>query len=101
MPVILGQLIYTSLTEVGLKTLASVDVPTKIQQAFMQQVVYQHWNSYKPPMPGHCAVYIHQVTLEHTLFGWLYNDGLDDLDRSHIPYVICYFLADQLHSVQL
>ena len=101
MPVILGQIIYTSLPGVGLKTLASVDVPTKIQQAFLQQVVYQHWNSYKPPMAGYCAVYIHQVTLEHTLFGWLYNDGFDDLDRSHIPYFICYFLAEQLHAVQL
>jgi len=60
-----------------------VEVPTQIKQAFIQQVVYQHWNSYKPPKAGYRAVYVYQVTLEHNLFGWLYNDGMDDLGRSH------------------
>ncbi len=101
MPFILGQLVYTSFPEVGFKVLASAQVPGSIQQAFIQQVVYQHWDSYSPPKPGYRAVYLHQVAPEHNLFGWLYNDGLDDTGRSHVPYFVCYYLAERLHTVQL
>jgi predicted NACHT family NTPase len=101
MPVILGQLVCTSFPEVGLRTLASTQVPRSIQQAFIQQVVHQYWDSYNPPSFGYQAVYIRQLTLEHTLFGWLYNDGLDDLGRSNVPYFVCYYLAEQLDAVQL
>jgi len=31
------------LSRVGFKTLVSAEVPTQIKQAFIQQVVYQHW----------------------------------------------------------
>lgn len=95
------QLVYTSFARVGFKVLASTGVPAEIQQAFIQQVVYQHWNSYKPLGSGYRATYIHQVTLEHNLFGWLYNDGVDDLGRSNVPYFVCYYLAEALHAVQL
>ena len=44
---------------------------------------------------------IHQVTLDHTLFGWLYNDGHDDLGRSNVPYFHCYYLAQRLDNAQL
>jgi uncharacterized caspase-like protein len=101
MPFILGQLVYTSFPGVGFKVLASAQVPGSIQQAFIQQVVYQHWDSYSPPEPGYRAVYLHQIAPEHNLFGWLYNDGLDDTGRSHVPYFVCYYLTERLHTVQL
>ena len=101
MSVFLDQLVYTSFSKVGFKTLASANVPKQIQQTFIQQVVYQHWDSYKSYCPGYQAAYIHQVALEHTLFGWVYNDGLDDLGRSNVPYFVCYYYPDLLHSVQL
>jgi len=97
----LGQLVYTSFPEVGFKTLASAEIPPQIQQAFVEQVVYQYWDSYNPPEFGFRAAYLHQVTLEQVLFGWLYNDGSDDLGRSHVPYFICYYLAEPLHPSQL
>ena len=85
----------------GFRTLASARVPREIQQAFIQSVVARHWYSHKPPMSGYRAVYLHQVTLEHSLFGWLYNDGADDPSRSHVPYFICYYLAEPLYAFQL
>ncbi len=101
MPVLLGQLVYTSFPGVGFRALTSAHVPTEFQQAFIQQVVYQHWDSYNPPRSGYRAAYIHQVTLEHTLFGWLYNDRSDDLGRTNVPYFHCYYAAELLHAVQL
>lgn len=101
MPVLLDQLVYTSFPGIGFRALTSAHVPTEIQQAFIQQVVYKHWDSYKPLLSGYHAAYIHQVTLEHTLFGWLYNDGCDDFGRSNVPYFHCYYATELLHAAQL
>ena len=49
MSLVLGQLVYTSFPKVGYKLFVSTEVPTEIQQVFIQQIVYQHWNSYNPP----------------------------------------------------
>jgi len=97
----LGQLIYTSFPGIGFRTLVSAQVPTEVQQVFIQRVVSQYWDSYNPPPSGYRAVYLHQVTLEDCLFGWLYNDGADDIGRTHLPYFICYYLAEPLQTVQL
>lgn len=101
MPLLLGQLVYTSFPGVGFSTLASAQVPPEIQQAFVQQVVYQRWDSYNPPRSGYRAAYLHQVTSEDSLFGWLYNDGQDDFGRSQVPYFVCYYYSGRLHAVQL
>ena len=97
----LGQLVYTSFPGVGLRILASAQVPMEIQQAFIQRVVFQHWNSYNPPRSEYRAVYLHQVTPEYSLFGWLYNDGADDVGRPHVPYFICYYLEKPLLDFQI
>ena len=93
---LLGQVVYTSFAAAGYRLVASAQVPDEIQQAFIQRVVYQHWNSYKPPQSGYRAAYIHQISPEHNLFGWVYNDGTDEMERSDIPYFICYYLAEPL-----
>lgn len=69
MDVFLGQLIYTSFPEIGYRTLASKDVPEEIQQAFIKRVVPQCWDAFSPPNADYRAVYLHQVTPEHILFG--------------------------------
>jgi len=43
----------------------------------MERVASQRWDSYEPPKSGYRAVYLHQVTPDHSLFGWLYNDADD------------------------
>ncbi len=101
MDLLLGQLVYTSFPGMGFRTLASAQVPMEIQRAFIQHVVSQHWDSYHPPKSEYRAVYLYQLTLGHSLFGWLYNDGLDDMGRSHVPYFICYYTAEPLHAFQL
>ena len=58
MTLLIDQLIYTSFPEVGLSTLASIHVSPEIQEAFIQQVVYQYWDSYKPPRSGYRAAYL-------------------------------------------
>jgi phosphate transport system substrate-binding protein len=101
MHLLLGQVVYTSFTGMGFRLLASTQVPTEIQQAFLEGVASQHWDSYEPPKSGYRAVYLHQVTPEHSLFGWLYNDGADDMGRCDVPYFICYYIAGPLHAIQL
>lgn len=97
----LGQLVYTSFTEMGFRAFTSAQVSREIQQAFIQSVVSRHWDTYNPPRSGYRAVYLHQVSLEKTLFGWLYNDESDDMGDSPVPYYICYYLAEPLLDFQL
>lgn len=100
-PLRLGQLVYTSFATVGLRTVASEEVSTEIQQTFLEKLVYQYWDAYNPPGAGYRAAYLLQVDSEDSLFGWLYNDGLDDFGRSNVPYFLCYHLTGQLHLNQL
>lgn len=84
------QIVYTSFAQNEFKLVASTPLSAEIQQAFMEKIVQQHWNSLQPLKVGIQAVYLYQLTPEHTLFGWLYNVGQD------IPYFICYYLAEPL-----
>ncbi|MDZ8184005.1 MAG: substrate-binding domain-containing protein [Nostoc sp. ChiSLP02] len=93
---LLGQIVYSSFAAIGFRTVTSAQITPEIQQAFMERVVYEHWNSYKPPKSGFRGVYIHQVTPEQVLFGWLYNDGTDDIARGDVPYFVCYYLSAPL-----
>ena len=97
----LDQLVYTSFPEVGFQALTSPQVLPDIQQAFLQSVVQQHWNAYNPPPPGFRAAYLHQISPQQTLFGWLYTDGVDDLGRGHVPHFLCYGLTQALTSTRL
>jgi hypothetical protein len=101
MRLILSQLFYTSFPGVGFKTLASPQVPREIDQAFTEQIVARYWNAYNPPPRGYQAAYLHQITPEHTLFGWLYNDGNDEMGRNHVPCFVCYYLAQPLLEFEL
>ncbi|MBD1846298.1 WD40 repeat domain-containing protein [Cyanobacteria bacterium FACHB-63] len=97
----LGQLIYTSFTKLGFQALTSAAVPAEIHQAFIEQIVQQHWDSYNPPSANYRAAYLYQISSDQTLFGWLYNDGADNFHRSHVPYFVCYYLANSLQSNEL
>lgn len=101
MPLLLGQIVYTSFAGIGFRLLKSAQVPKEIQQAFIDRIASEHWDSYNPPQSGYRAVYLHQLSPECSLFGWLYNDGADDMERTHVPYFICYYLAEPLNAVQL
>lgn len=98
MSLLLEQLVYTSFPGVGFMTLGSVHVPPEIREAFIQQIVYRHWDTYNPPRSGYRAIYLYQVAPEHSLFGWLDNDGQDDFGRRQIPYFHCYYYLGRLHT---
>ncbi|MDZ8184002.1 MAG: hypothetical protein RMX96_03960 [Nostoc sp. ChiSLP02] len=93
---LLDQIIYTSFAETGLKAVASTQLPVEVQQTFMEKIVERYWNSQQSLEVGQQAVYLYQISPEHTLFGWLYNVGTDELDGGDIPYFICYYLAEPL-----
>lgn len=98
---LLGQLVYTSFPKVGFQALMSAAIPLEIRQAFVDQIVYQYWDSYNPPSADYRAVYVYRLAADQTLFGWLYNDGVDDFGRSHIPYFVCYYFAGELQAEHL
>jgi len=101
MPLLVGQIVYTSFPGIGFKSLLSQRIPSEIQQAFLEQIVYQHWDTYNPPKAGYRAAYFSQFAPHQSLFGWFYNEGVDDLGRSNIPYCIGYYLAGLLNTIQL
>ncbi len=101
MSLLVGQLIYTTLPNTGFQLLVSQQIPLDIQDVFVQEIVYQYWDVYNPPDANYQAVYIHQISKTHTLFGWLYNDGNDELGRAHIPYFLSYYLQKKLDEAQL
>ena len=101
MSLLLGQLVYTSFFGVGFQCLSSSEITTEIQQAFIEHIVYRYWNSYNPPKLGYRAVYLYQISADQTLFGWLYNDAVDEWGRGNVPYFICYYLNQSLQLAQL
>ncbi len=94
----LNQLVYTSFSYVGFGLLTSEQVPLHIEQTFLKQVVYRHWNAFEHENHSYRAAYLLQITPEDWLFGWLYNDERDDIDRSRIPHFICYHLREALYA---
>jgi predicted regulator of Ras-like GTPase activity (Roadblock/LC7/MglB family) len=98
MPLVFEQLIYTSFPKTGFKLLVSQQITPKIEQFFLDNIVYQYWDVYNPPQPEYKAIYLHQIAPQQTLFGWLYNRGQDDLGRSDIPYFVCYYCQELLDS---
>jgi predicted regulator of Ras-like GTPase activity (Roadblock/LC7/MglB family) len=101
MPLLVGQIVYTSFPSVGFKSVASQEMSLDVQQTFVQQVVYPNWDSYNPPHTGYKAAFLYQLSPDRCLFGWLYNEGNDDLGRANIPYCIGYYLTGLLSTVQL
>lgn len=101
MPLHLGQLVYTSFPGVGFTCLKSAAVPIDIEEAFIEEIVYRYWDAYDPPTAGYRAVYLHQLTFCDLLFGWFYNDGMDEFGRYDVPYFLCYYWAEELNAEQL
>ena len=97
----LEQLIYTSFDNLGFKCFVSPLISLEIKQTFIKNIVEKYWNHYNPPESKSRRAYVKQVSPEQTFFGWLYNDGSDDLGRGNIPYFICYFLPGSLNLSSL
>lgn len=101
MPLLVGQLVYTNLAKTGFQLITSQQVPVDLQDQFVQEVVYKLWDAYNPPPFDYQAIFIRQFSAQRTLFGWLYNDGHDELGRAHIPYFLAYYLSGKLDRDRL
>jgi predicted regulator of Ras-like GTPase activity (Roadblock/LC7/MglB family) len=99
----LGQLVYTSFSQIGFALRKSADVPADVQQIFLSQLVQTAWDTYAPPKPNYRAVFFHQLSLATpgTLFGWLYHDGQDEFRRSDVPYFMAYYFPNLLKADHL
>lgn len=96
MPLVVGQIVYSSFPNVGYQTFATSEIPEPVQSAFVEDVVHEYWDVYEPPPQGYKAGFIHQVDAQHILFGWLFNDGGDDYGRLHTPYCLGYYQKGDL-----
>jgi hypothetical protein len=101
MPAHFGQIVYTSFAEAGFQCVTSAWLPPSILQSFEQEIVHCYWDAYDPPEKGFRGVYVHQVTVDQCLFGWVYSDLLDELGRCHVPYFHSYYLDELLHPALL
>ncbi|PZD72444.1 hypothetical protein C1752_03733 [Acaryochloris thomasi RCC1774] len=98
MSLVVGQIVYSSFPRIGYQIFANAEMPESVQSAFVEDIVHKHWDVYEPPPPGYRAGFIHQAHPDHTLFGWLFNDGDDDHGRPHTPYCLSYHLNQPLES---
>lgn len=98
MSLVVGQIVYSSFPQIGYQSFANTEIPERVQTAFVEEIIHEHWDVYEPPPPGFKAGFIHQTHPEHTLFGWLLNDGDDDHGRPHTPYCLAYYLHQTLDA---
>lgn len=98
MSLVVGQIVYSSFPQIGYQIFANPEMPESVQSAFVEEIVHKHWDVYEPPPPGYRAGFIHQTHPDHTLFGWLFNDGDDDHGRPHTPYFLSYHVNQPLES---
>ncbi|MUL39243.1 PstS family phosphate ABC transporter substrate-binding protein [Gloeocapsopsis dulcis] len=100
MDLLLRQLHYTSFAERGCKQLVSKQVTLEVRKAFSDRIVSCYWSASHPPNIGYRCVYLHQISCQQTLFGWLYSDGVEQ-NSSVIPYFVCYYLDEKLLNFHL
>jgi hypothetical protein len=98
MSLVVGQIVYSSFPQIGYQVFANSEIPERVQSAFVEDIVHKHWDVYEPPPPGYKAGFIHQIQTDHTLFGWLFDDGDDDHGRPHTPYCLGYYLNQPLDN---
>jgi hypothetical protein len=95
-----GQMVYTSFMGRGFQLLVSQRIDPTLGDVFLDQVVGQLWNVYEPPSADYRAAFVLTTVEDLVFFGWIYNDGLDDQGRAHVPYCICYLSHGPLTSLQ-
>jgi hypothetical protein len=105
MPLSVEQLVHTSFSGVGSRTLTSSKIPEGIQQSFMQAIVLPYRND-ADLLRSHTRVgYVHQLATDLAtdglLFGWVYCDeSLQNPDELVFTF-ICYYSTQPLDAPQL
>ncbi|MBC7881134.1 MAG: WD40 repeat domain-containing protein [Anaerolineae bacterium] len=98
--VVAGQLVYTSFIDKGFQLLTSEGFEPDLGQVFLERIFIPLWNVYEPPPLDFKAVFVLTISEDSVLFGWIYNDGPDDLGRAHVPYCVCYLAYGPLTPLQ-
>ncbi len=98
MSLVVSQIVYSSFPQIGYRVFANPEIPEPVQSTFVDKVVHEHWDVYEPPPKGYKLGFLHQINAEQTLFGWLFNDGIDDYGRPHTPYCLGYYYSHLLDA---
>lgn len=101
MPLSVEQLVHTSFSGVGSRTLTSSKMPEAVQQSFMQAIVLPYRNDADLLRSRTRVGYIHQMAPDGLLFGWVYCDESVQNPNELIFTFICYYSAQTLDAPQL
>jgi WD40 repeat protein len=101
MPLSVEQLVHTSFSGVGSRTLTSSKMPEAIQQSFMQAIVLPYRNDADLLRARTRVGYIHQVAPDELLFGWVYCDKSPQNRNELIFTFVCYYSTEPLDAPQL
>jgi WD40 repeat protein len=101
MPLSVEQLVYTSFSGLGSRTLTSEKMPESIEQAFVKAVVHPFWKN--PAYVGlkMTAAYLHQLSTDGFLFGWLYCDEILQETEELTARFVCYYSTQVIDDAQL
>jgi Caspase domain/Anaphase-promoting complex subunit 4 WD40 domain/WD domain, G-beta repeat len=101
MPLSVEQLVYTSFSGLGSRTLTSEKMPESIEQAFVKAVVHPFWKN--PAYVGlkMTAAYLHQLSTDGFLFGWLYCDEIPQASEELTARFVCYYSTQVIDDAQL
>jgi len=79
-------LLYASLPGRGFSLIANPQVDENACALLVDRVVGRLWDPYHPPLAGFRAAFVeHEPHSGVTLFGWVFDEGSDDLGRAHAP----------------
>lgn len=95
------QILFTSFVGKGFMLLASDATPESVKDSFCENVVYKYWDHYGPLKGFNRAVYFYQFSRIDTIFGWQYNEGVDEFGRCEIPCFLGYYFSGEINDALL
>jgi hypothetical protein len=98
MALTLEQLVYTSSPGSESVVIASPQMPDAAQQRFIEDVVNPYWADQSFVGIQFRAAYLHQISSEEILFGWLYCRASASDPKGWIPHFVCYYLPQALNG---
>jgi WD40 repeat protein len=98
MPLSVEQLVHTSFSGVGSRTLSSEKMPEAIQQSFIQTIVNPYWKDASLTEPHVRVAYLHQLSSDELFFGWVYCDKSEQNPDELIFYFICYYSTQSIDA---
>lgn len=98
MALTIEQLVYTSVPGSESVVIASPQMPDAARQRFIEDIVNPYWADQSFVGIQFRAAYLHQISAEEVLFGWLYCRPSAKDPKGWIPHFVCYYLPQALNG---